>query len=126
MPFVVPQFPLECNIFTAHNIAAPPRLTEECNLAWGHRVAMPAIGATADNSYLGFPGTMTLLLPALTDIRDAFNASSYDSVECPAGSGRYYDVLYVDDIGKGFANEHRGAVIQKIQGGLIAWPTPIP
>jgi hypothetical protein len=70
---------------------------------------------------------MVLLLPKGTDVRDELNATGRDGVECPAGSGRFYEVIFVDDIGKGFPNEHRGATMEKTFGpGPTEWPTPIP
>lgn len=78
---------------------------------------------------------MYLLLPALTDIRDAACASGYtDIVEVPDGSGRWYSVEYVDDVAKGFTNEYRVAVLSKaFDDGYVSnhfpglkWPSPIP
>jgi hypothetical protein len=69
---------------------------------------------------------MDLLVPAGTDVRDKFNSSGADAIECPTGSGRFYLAVYVDDMGKGFANEHRGVVLQKVGNALGFWPTPIP
>jgi hypothetical protein len=67
----------------------------------------------------------TLLLPSLTDVRGrlGFGSSGFggDIVECPAGSGRVYSIEWVDDIAKGFANEHRMALIIQTSG-----PAPIP
>jgi len=70
---------------------------------------------------------MTILLPPLTDIRDSFSTAAGSSrpiVEVPAGSKRYYGVTFVDDIGKGFPNEHRFACIIKLNA--YAWPEPYP
>ncbi len=80
------------------------------------------------------PIDTTILLPALTDIRDGYGAAlTPDVVECPSGSGRWYVVFGVDDFGKGFPNEHRYALVNKIGqwiGGTtyagLFWPTPIP
>jgi hypothetical protein len=68
------------------------------------------------------PGlVMELLLPALTDVRGAITGNQ-DIVEVPAGSGRFYSVAFVDDVGKGFGNEYRFALIQQ----LAPWPVPTP
>jgi hypothetical protein len=66
--------------------------------------------------------SMYLLVPAGTDLRDNHNLTGSDVVVVPAGSGRGYFVDQVDDLGKGFANEHRFALLSKAG----AWPTPIP
>jgi len=114
-----PTFNLTCNLKTGplHTVT---RLSPICNLAWGRRVNVASTGGTSE---IGVPlVTVTLLLPALTDIRGPQSSGGPDLVEVPAGSGRTYLVAMVDDIGKGFANEHRAAVLQ--QTGI--WPTPIP
>jgi len=119
MAYTVPTFNLSCNIWSGTALPPnPKRLTSVCNLAFGRR---------HHNEDEGFPHTlMYLLLPLLTDIRGSQGAPpAPDLVECPAGSGRHYLVMWVDDIGKGFANEHRVAgLAQTTIGG--AWPTPIP
>lgn len=66
---------------------------------------------------------MSLLLPLQTDIRGLQDTVSQDMVEVPAGSGRWYSVQIVDDIGKGYANEHRSASIFALPGG---WTAPYP
>src|SRR5262245_12597888 len=70
-----------------------------------------------------------LLCPALTDVRDEVhelrNSAHGDIVEVPAGSGRYYGVTQCDDIGKGFSNEHRCAMLTQaapFNVVLPAWP----
>jgi hypothetical protein len=65
---------------------------------------------------------MYMLLPKLTDVRGSLNVAGADTIECPAGSGKYYQCKYVDDRGKGFANEHRVVIM----AGAGFWPTPIP
>lgn len=121
MPFILPSFPIVCNIFT-NGVAPPaaPRLSDApCNLAWGKRTAVPSTGGT---NVLGVPlFTMTLLLEKETDVRGRLAAGGSDTVEVPAGSGRIYECVYVDDIGKGFANEHRAVIcLATVQ------PTPLP
>ena len=123
MAFVLPTFPITCSIWDAgtypHGTA---RLTNvPCQLrapaASQANVIVPVAGQTV---------AMTLLLPALTDIRDSFNTpiNSRDVVEVPEGSGRVYIVAIMDDIAKGFPNEHRYAILQKVVG--FPWPTPSP
>lgn len=120
MAFTLPTFNLMVNIWRAGNPHSnPPDVTSVCNLAMGRRVASSAgivTGVTATSNY------WFLLLPALTDIRDSDCPSGADSVECPAGTLRFYNVVLVDDAGKGFANEHRVAFIEKVS----PWPQPIP
>jgi hypothetical protein len=117
--YTLPNFNLTVNVFTFPGTTVL-RLSTQGNLAWGRRVNVASTGGT---TIVGDPlMTMTVLLPPLTDVRGPLNAPGPDTLEIPAGSGRYYSVFFVDDIGKGFANEHRAAVLQQ----LIPWPTPIP
>jgi len=119
MAFKLPTFNLTCNIYTNRNFSVSPRLSSLCCLAIGRRVQVPASGGTATRGVVIFD--MQLLLPKLTDIRFVLNTTHQDGVEVPAGSGRKYDVEWVEDAGKGFPNEHRVAWIYMTQ-----CPTPLP
>lgn len=120
MAFRVPTFNLSVSIFTNPG-TGPARVVTMGNLRYG--LAVNVGGAVGGTNIQGFVSSfVTLLLPALTDVRDLFNASGQDVVEVPTGSGRKYVVDHVEDIGKGFTNEHRSALLYK----LGPWPTPIP
>jgi hypothetical protein len=76
---------------------------------------------------------MIILLPPLTDIRSKIASGQSDMVEVPAGSGRWYGAAAVDDIGKGFPNEHRAAFLLQASSYLnptvyagLFWPVPMP
>lgn len=131
MAYTLPVFNITCNIW--HDQAAAPQsyllpdLTAvACNLALGRRRLIEANGNISGTMH------MQLLLPALTDVRPGYNgALGGDLVEAPAGSKRFYLVLAVDDIGKGFANEHRIAMLVYQPNGVTfvvtgAIPAPIP
>jgi len=120
MAFTEPTFNLVCNVFD-HGTTTGPRIVDlECNLAWGRRVNVATTGGT---DTIGIPFlAMSLLVPAGSDIRGPQSAELPDNIECPSGSGRFYEVVFVDDIGKGFDNEHRCAMLQQ----SAPWPTPIP
>jgi hypothetical protein len=120
MAFTVPTFNLTCNIYSNTTTwPAVPRLTAVCNLAVGSKIRQNFSALHA--------WTVFLLLPKLTDIRGPVNASpGADVVECPAGSGRTYSVLSVEDVGKGFPNEYRCAMMLANPIGAHFWPTPIP
>lgn len=133
MGFSLPQFNLKANIWhgfvplgvlpTDPPVAGPDITDLDCQLYQPSRynwVANPSpINAVADaNAY-----TMILLrVPAGTDLRDPYNSTYADVVECPVGTGRYYVITYVDDQHKGFPNEYRFAGMCK----AFQWPTPIP
>jgi hypothetical protein len=128
MGFSVPEMPLAVNIW--HNLTDPdpplgvPDLVTVGNLGQGRRNVGYLAGDDSNDYYVVHP---QLLLPLGTDIRDLSCSVIADVVEVPAGTGRFYLVLYVDDMGKGFSNEHRFAVLQKL--GLnegVLWPQPIP
>jgi hypothetical protein len=125
MTFSLPTYNLPVSIYTGTTIppVGPPRVSTVGNLAWGLRTMPQRLTTNAATVSTSFSSaTMLLLLPALTDIRPNGITAVADTVEVPSGSGRYYFVLFVDDIGKGFPNEHRGAMLQ--QHGT--WPVPIP
>lgn len=128
MAFVLPNFNLLCDIWTpdvpnvaAIPIGAPRSVNNACALVYGRRVNVASTGGTS------FAGIMTqqmnLLFPALFDVRGPQDVTSFDIVEVPSGSGRWYQVTFVDDIGKGYANEHRSAGILAL---VASWPHPAP
>jgi hypothetical protein len=125
MAFILPTFNLTCDIYDNGGVFPPvaaPRLTPVCNLAFGRRVNVLSTGGTT------VPGLLvigvSLLLPPLTDVRGQQDAAVQpDYVQCPAGSGRWYQVQVVEDIGKGFANEHRSAALYIVAG---SWTSPYP
>jgi hypothetical protein len=139
MAFVLPAFPLLCNVWRGSGAGGAllykaPDLQVMGNLSPGRRVmlAFPIVTPAT----IGFEWNMELLLPKLTDIRVYIPPSGTltgDIIECPAGSERIYQVRVVDDIGKGFANEHRMVLMyQALEGtnfndvGFIPWPQPLP
>jgi hypothetical protein len=142
--------PLSCNIYRSSSaVPGPPDVVSACNLSTRPHLpctafsvasnlaagtAHPVLGADAVESVVC---SMLLLLPPGTDIQrndDDLPTSTADTVEVPAGTGRYYYVLGVDDSGKGFPNEHRIARITPWTQALIdyfgssvpLWPTPYP
>jgi hypothetical protein len=130
MAFTLPDFNLAVDIYTGPFLTRVLRVSVLGNLAWGRRVAPFAEFYFGANPIA--QQQMTLLLPPATDVRDIHCAGQCDLVEVPSGSGRWYVVGQVDDIGKGFPNEHRAAVVTKVSqlvdGAAFAglfWPTPI-
>lgn len=123
MAFVLPTFNLTCDIYSwGSTIPGTPRIANQpCQLR--------APSLTTRTSLTGLTvGGMTsyLLLPPGVDIRDMNSTpiSSGDFVEVPSGSGRVYLVIYVDDIARGFPNEHRLAILTK--NVSFPWPVPTP
>lgn len=132
MPFRLPTFNLFCNIGNDDNgffewptepwLVGPRISHQRCALVFGRRVNAPS----QDDAWpSGLPSyLMSLLLPAGTDIRSMQSSDGIaDTVEVPEGSGRFYGVASVDDIGRGYANEHRSALLVALLG---TWPTPYP
>ena len=120
MAFVQPTYNLTAGIWRPGT--GPPSaaaVSTPANLSPGRITsgAQPeGYGAPVDN------GPMWLRVPAGKDIRDIYSGSPADLVEVPFGSGRFYQAMWVDDIGIGFTNEHRFAVLQKV----LPWPVPYP
>jgi hypothetical protein len=117
MAFTLPTFNVSVEIYTFASYVAP-RLTVMANMSPGRRIMLE-----------GPTPLMMLLLPALTDIRDGVSAGLVpDFVVAPAGSGRWYDVSWFDDVAKGFANEYRIAWISKHVNPATGagWPQPAP
>lgn len=134
MSFTTPTFNLLCDIYTGPWSGKSLRQADvTCNLAFGKRVN--GFSEALDPFPLG-NGTnarVTLLLPAGTDVRSFPLNPVSDMVEVPKGTGRWYIVAFVDDIGKGFANEHRCAVlgqasqtVNATQFAGLVWPIPMP
>lgn len=132
MAFNPPDFNLECDIYTGPWLGRALRLTVECNLAYGRRVQQnfqDFFGGTV----IGATPVMSLLLPALTDVRSFMISANPDLVEVPRTSGRWYEVITVDDMSKGFPSEYRLAQIGQVSEysdsinypGLF-WPVPMP
>jgi hypothetical protein len=119
MPYSAPTLNITCNIFS--NGAGPPNPPRLANVACQLR-APGKSSSGQDAQSLGWVFLWSLCLSAGTDIRDPYSIALGDTVEVPAGSGRFYDVMIADDVAKGFANEYRIAMLRKRAG----WPTPIP
>lgn len=116
MAFILPTFNLTCNIWRGPQGIPPvgaPALSPSCNLTPGRRIANQPL-QTLPQSYL--------LLPAHTDVRSFINAIAPDLIEVPAGSGRFYDADFIEDVSKGFATEHRLVAMYQRK----PWPAPMP
>lgn len=132
MAFSVPTFNIHCEVWSGPWLSKSFRFETECNLALGRRVQQSIIGNT-DPYFSPISLQMDLLLPKGTDIRDLNQADSADVIECPTGSGRWYIVNAYDDVGGGFDNEYRLAILTKISQGRdvgeflgLFWPRPCP
>jgi hypothetical protein len=133
MPFQAPTFISQVRLWHGGGgggVYATPDLTFMGTLSVGRRRLLPP--------NVGVPGSFSqlqaeLLCPKLTDIRATWNNILADLVEVPGGSKRFYDVKWVDDVGKGFVNEYRLALIYmrvNPTGGGTAFgfslPVPLP
>jgi len=119
--YVIPEMPLEYNLWRSGNAPpAAPDVTRFCNLAMGRRVS-------SYQGVISFPTEpiMSLLVLAGEDIRGPQCGAPDVVIEVPANTGRFYQILGVDDIGKGFLNEHRVALLSWTTA-FGPWPSPIP
>lgn len=134
MAFSTPQFNLTCDIYTGPWLTKTLRISgQACNLQGGRRSRVFSSGLVTPNNQVSNWGPTYLLLPPGTDVRHELLTGVDDVVECPAGSGRWYYVLFVEDVGKGFPNEFRMAEMAQISSHLDAvqfaglfWPVPMP
>lgn len=138
MAFTVPQFPIDIVIWHNYDPAVSsyglPDGTSLANLSPGKRTFSVWQDVQPTDTVFRFP--MEVLVPPLTDLRAWYDDGAGvkpDLVECPKSSTRFYIVYYVDDIAKGFANEHRFAMLQMVRGattfvdtGPIPFPIPLP
>jgi len=132
MAYVIPNFNLTCDIYPGNGgwnpvvgalPTSPARLTAvPCALVYGRRVQVVSTGGTSSPGILVF--AMNLLVAKGTDIRGMQDSTGIpDWVRCPSGSSRWYQVSWVDDIGKGYPNEHRTASMLSAEG---SWTAPYP
>lgn len=134
MPFSIPAFNLTVAVFDFHSTPLPPvtpRLTCLGNLAIGRVSRVVEWEARTNAAPRSLAMSSCLLVPKLTDIRDAAcSGGEGDLLEVPQGSGRIYWVTYVEDVAKGFDNEHRMVIMQKVftygPFAIYRWPTPMP
>jgi|SRR5579864_2182908 len=112
----LPSFNITCNVWnstgTVPPFGAPTLAAVPCQLRFGEMIF----------TQLGTFAQMFVLVPKLTDIAKSRGGPASDLIECPAGSGRYYNVQFVDDVAKGFANEYRCVVVTQAS----PWPVPTP
>jgi hypothetical protein len=113
--FFLPNFDLVCNIWrNATLITAPPDLSPACQLRVFKSGFFGIAGVNA--------GAMLLCLLAGTDIRPQGCATFHDQLEVPALTGRFYNCIAVDDVGRGFPNQYRIALIEP---NYAIWTLPI-
>lgn len=124
MPYRLPNLNILCNIFPCNTPNTPGvplnparALNVPCQLCHGRRVNVRVQTSTPVRNQ---GQAMSLLLVAGTDIRGPQDSVSFDLVEVPAGTGRWYWVNFVDDVAKGFTNEYREAGIVAVVGSWIA------
>src|ERR1700722_1754845 len=103
--FQEPVFMPTVAIYTA-GMGPPnaPRVTCQGNLVPGERSSLGMMLSSSQN--LPSP-VMQLLLPPFTDVRGQNSSTGSDTINCPAGSNRWYTVLWCDDYSKSFPTEHR-------------------
>jgi hypothetical protein len=132
MAFTLPVFNLPVDIYSGPWLTRSLRLAGVLgNLAFGKRVEelFGSFGPAATSP----AGQLSiLLLPPLTDIRSTIQVAQPDLIEIPSGSGRWYQAMSVEDIGKGFSNEHRMAFVGQVSHFIdpvffagLNWPVPM-
>lgn len=132
MAFFIPEMPLPCDVYDGPWVTRVFREQIFGNLALGKRVA-PNFGSYGNSSESPASVLTMLLIPALTDVRSRMQVADPDVLEIPSGSGRWYKAESVDDIGKGFPNEHRYVLLAQLSEAIdpvkaagLFWPVPMP
>lgn len=122
----LPRFPSLANIWRAGNaVTNPPDLTTPAEL---HLTTQTGIVTTVTTSRRELLQRM-IYLPKRTDVRPDWAAGQGDNIELPAGSGRYYLAVDVDDIARDFPNEFRVAAVIPTNAGVgpvTLWTMPMP
>lgn len=105
----LPKFPLTVNLWREKLIpvGGSPDLVTSGQLRWLNR----GTSQLQVISGLDIGATRTLYVPARFDVRPIPASHKPDVVEVPAGTGRFYFVIDVDDVARGFGNEFRCALL---------------
>jgi len=126
--FDPPTFNLLCNVW--HQVPDPPALPAGApniaNLPCNLRILKTADVITTQGSQ----PTAFIAVPKGTDLRVLVGWRSLRApggttpiIECPAGTGRIYQIFAIDDVAKGFPNEYRFALVTQVE--CIGGP-PLP
>lgn len=124
MPYRLPTFNLTCSIWTfgAYPGGVPRETGVPCQWRTITRLTSVSTGDTSDSSNY----TITeMLVPKRTDIRGSQETpgNSPDTLVLNVEDGSLPFVIYdTYDVGKGFTNEYRIALVRKRQ----LWPVPTP
>lgn len=144
MGFSPPTFNLTCNIWRRASVVGGPLpppaadVVSQCNLSFARNRQVQTAFQSVSGKYTAYV-SVELLLPARTDVRGHFASTAVwdgDLIEVPAGTGRYYTCHFVEDVGRGFLNEYRLALLLQLSSEIItltestwgsyAWPRPTP
>lgn len=126
MSFHVPSFPLLCHIYGGQGLGPPlPKAVTQANVRC--QLQMPRGERFLQTTSQGTVVIMRVLLPKGTDVRaQTIDNPNPDALEIPAGTGRFYKVLAVEDVARGFPNEARAAIIAPNPQLHGWWPFPLP
>lgn len=115
MAFRTPNFNVPCNVWRNGDdpTTDPPAFSTICNISCGERTNI----AMVDMATTFF---VEILLPKLTDVRGVNTSAGSDTIEAPSDTGRYYLVLFVEDVAKSYDNEYRLVISSQVA------PRPVP
>lgn len=135
MAFMLPNFNMQYGVWWNYDPLVSdygsPDLKPNGNLTPGKRVMQAFSGEQWDfEGVLVYGNPMELLCEAGEDIRCKTDVENWSMIEAPFHSGRLYVVVYVDDIGKTFANEHRYVLMHRVAQAVVftadTIPVPVP
>jgi len=124
----LPVFPSRCNVwrgvsaadlYVVSNTGAPALADQPCELVYQHWGSVNSILNPAQT--IGAAGAgLGIYFPVGTDIRGVADGSTgFDTVECPSGSRRFYNVIDTLPVALGFPNEFLLAIVLPVE-----LPTP--
>jgi hypothetical protein len=109
-----PKYPSKCNVWrgvpgdpfnTGHHAGAPDLADESCEFIVRWSQANNVCYNVAE-SFSFVPLLALIYFRKGTDVRGAMDQTTWmDTIECPAGSGRFYNVLDVSPVALDFSNE---------------------
>jgi len=110
--YLPPVFNLPSNVWhLGTDVSDPPDLSPQCQKYVNTR---GLLDITEDNDEAWMP-PVWIRYPFLTPIQ------RLDTIECPAGSFRYYHVRWVENVHEGFDNQYVGVLVNQLVDG-----PPIP
>lgn len=134
MPYDTADFNIVCGIAPSGSPSLPPdyRTTDQpCAFRSPTRAGLVPFGVVLSTGATNNTATGQVLFPKGTDVRDRaqYGGVRLDLIEIPYGSKQWWAVQVVQDVGFGWPNEFRIALVGKfyVTGSPYwGWPLTMP